>query len=130
MKIILADKTELNPYIVIGSVKYFQGGNRDCLSFVFPVEVGIETLDKAFTESACERIAIYDDANSGEYIHTGYVIRMELAKRPVEVVPPTDETEAVYEERIIVTMAQRTYLENQIAAVNSEMGALLSGEEV
>ena len=127
MKIILSDKTELNPIIVTGGTRYVQGDHRDTLSFVFPADAGMEALDAVFTSSACESIIIFGDDES-EAIHTGYTIRAELSKRIVEVTPATDETEAVFEDRITVAMSQRTYAENQIAQNAAALNALLTGE--
>ena len=127
MKVILSNGTELNPILVTGASIQLQGAKRDSLTFVFPSTEGIEALDSAFSESACESIKIIDD-NGGESIHKSYAIRAKLEKALVEVVPATPETEAVMEERISVTMAQRTYIENQLALVPA-LNVLLTGEE-
>ena len=127
MKIILSDKTELNPIIVAGGTRYVHGVHRDTLYFIFPVDAGMENLDAIFTASACESIIIIGDDNS-EAIHTGYTIRAELSKRNMMIEPATDEAEAVYEDRITVAMAQRTYAENQIAQNAAALNALLTGE--
>ncbi len=120
MKIILANGVELNPYTAEGGGRFLQGANRDCLTFAFPTDVGIEAIDNAFSEAACESIAIYD-GNGNEYIHKGYTIRVSLVKNPVEVTPATLETEAVYEDRILITMAQRTYSESQVKAMAEDI---------
>lgn len=114
MKIVLANNQELTPIIVTGGPKYVQGQNRDTLNFVFPASTGMETLDDAFTAASCETIKIVDGSNA-ENIHKGYTIRAELSKNSVEVTPATEETEAVYADRITVAMSQRTYAETQLA---------------
>ena len=124
MKIKLANGTELNPLVVKGASSFIQGATRDKLSFVFSADEDINALDKAFSESACESITIVGD-NESEYIYKGYTIRAELKKDKVEITPATAEAEAVLEDRITVTMAQRTYAETQLSALT----ALLTGEE-
>lgn len=128
MKIILTNGTELTPIAITGGKRYVQGVNRDALAFVFPASEGFNSLDTLFTAENCESITIEEDGGVA-YIHKGYTIRAELVKNPVEVQPATSETEAVYEDRITVTMAQRTYAENQLAAMEAAMTALLKGEE-
>ncbi len=123
MKIILANGNELTPVAVTGEHRYIQGINRDVLSFVFPPSDGLAAVDAAFTESACETITIVED-DGREFIHKAYTIRAELKKAPVEVSPATPESEAVVEERITVSMAQRTYTETRLAALS----ALLDGK--
>lgn len=124
MIIKLANGKELNPIVIKGSSSYVQGANRDTLSFIFSATESMEALDAAFTESACETITITGDDGS-EYIHKAYTIRAELKKATVEVEPATAESDAIREERITVSMSQRTYTESQLSALN----VLLTGEE-
>lgn len=116
MKIILANGKELNPILVKGASTFVQGAKRDTLYFMFPATESLSYLDVAFTESACESITIIG-ADDTERIYKGYVIRAELKKAPVEVSPETPESPAVIEDRITVAMAQRTYIETQLAAL-------------
>lgn len=121
MKIKLANGAELNAIMVTGASRHVQGADRDVLSFIFPPSAGVETIDAAFTESACETITIVEDS-CDEHIHKAYTIRAELKKAPVEVSPATPESEAVTEERITVSMAQRTYTETRLAALSKLLG--------
>ena len=123
MNVKLANGIELTPIVVTGASRHVQGATRDVLSFVFPLSVDMMELDAVFTESACETITITADDGS-EAVHKGYTIRAELKKAPVVVTHETTESEAVTEERITVSMAQRTYTETQLAALS----ALLEGE--
>lgn len=123
MKIKLTNGMELSPIIVMGGSSQAQGARRDTLHFVFPATENMATLDAAFTTTNCESITIIGDDGS-ESIHKAYTIRAEMKKAPVEVAPATPESEAVVEERITVSMAQRTYAETQLAALT----VLLEGE--
>lgn len=114
MKIILANGTELNPILATGGQKYVQGQNRDTLNFIFPATEDITELDAAFSAANCESITVTDESGA-EYVHKTYTIRAELSKKSVEVTPATEEAEAAYEDRITVSMSQRTYAETQLA---------------
>lgn len=127
MKIKLADGTEMLPILVTGAPKYIQGANRDTLSFVFPDWTALAYLDEMFTPENCENITIVND-NGHENIHKGYTIRVELSKSSVEVEPATQDAEAMYEDRITVTMAQRTYAESQLAQLQAAVAALTQGQ--
>ena len=124
MKIILANGTELTPILVTGAKRTVQGVSRDTLSFVFPGGAGMEALDAAFTGAACEAITVTGEDGS-EYIHTGYTIRAELKKTAVEVLAATADTGAVYEDRITVSMSQRTWAETQLAALTDTVDVLV-----
>ena len=115
MNIKLSNGTILSPTLVNGGPRFVQGQIRDTLNFIFPAAAaGMEALDAAFTPEACEAITIQEDSGE-EYIHKGYTVRAELSKASVEVAPATPEQAAVYEDRITVSMSQRTYVETQLA---------------
>lgn len=118
MKIRLTDGMELVPVAVTGGPRYVQGQSRDTLNFVFPASESMETLDAAFSAANCETITIQEDSGT-ENIHKAYTVRAALGKEPVEVTPVTAEAPAVYEERITVSMAQRTYIETQLAMLQA-----------
>lgn len=123
MNVKLADNTVLSPIVVTGETRHVQGQYRDTLNFIFPATEDMVALDSAFSAENCESIIIVED-NGAENIHKGYTIRAELSKKPVEVTPATDEVEAVYEDRITISMSQRTYAETQLAELNAAMNAL------
>lgn len=124
MKIILFNGTELTPIVVTGAKRNIQGAVRDSMSFVFHVSEGMDALDALFIPTNCESITIEGDDGTS-YIHKGYTVRAELFKSSVEVEPATSETEAVFEDRITVVMAQRTYSESQIASLTDTVDVLV-----
>ena len=124
MKIILNNGKELSPILVSGGLRHIQGASRDTLSFIFPADVSMASIDEAFTASACEKITIIGDDGS-ETIHTGYTIRAELSKASVEVTPATESEAAVFEDRITVSMSQRTYAESQLASLTDTVDVLV-----
>lgn len=128
MKIILNNGKELSPIIVTGGPRMVQGASRDTLNFIFPTDVSMASIDEAFTADACDKITIVGDDGS-ENIHTSYTIRAELSKASVEVTPATESEAAVFEDRITVSMSQRTYAESQLANMEVALAAL-AGKEV
>ena len=136
MKVILANGVETFPIMVTGGHKYEHGANRDTLRFVYNKTENMEDLKNLYTEANCETITI-EEENGNKAIHTGYVIRTELAEKPVEIEQATATTDAVYEDRVFVSMSQRTYAETKLAEIEAqnmdtalavaELGVLLTG---
>lgn len=131
MKIKLANGIELYPILAEGGSRFIQGANRDAITFIFPVETSLDELDRIFTAENCSNITITeivvenDVEVQREYIHSGYAVRVELKREPVEITPATVTTEAVFENRVMVTMAQRTYAEAQLAALTETVDFLV-----
>ena len=124
MKIILANGAELHPVMVNGGARGVHGAVRDTLSFVFEDgDIGMEGLDDLFTPAACETICIVEGEE--EYIHKGYTVRAELVKKQVEAEKAGPDHEAVWVERITVTMAQRTYEESMLASLTDTVDVLV-----
>ena len=126
MIIKLANNLELTALGVTGEKRNIQGARRDVLSFVFPADVSLDEMDSIFTEDNCKSITLIN--GEAEHIHNDYTIRVELKREPILVTPATEAEDAVYENRVTVSMAQTTYQENQIAAMKASMDALLKGE--
>lgn len=126
MKVILANGTELSPIALTGTKRTVQGANRDVLSFVFPAETGMDELDSIFTEKNCETITVVNGEK--QFVHKAYTVRAELKREPVLVTPATENSADVYENRVVISMGQRTYAETQIAEMQAAMAALLTGE--
>ncbi len=128
MNIKLSNGTVLSTILATGETRYVQGENRDTLNFIFPAEAGMEALDKAFSEANCETITVIEEVPQPdgskarqEYIHKGYTVRAGLTLAPVEVTPATEQTPAVFENRITVSMSQRSYAENQMADMSRKI---------
>ena len=125
MKIILANGVEKNAILVTGGQIYAQGANRDALTFVFSSnEVSLDEIDNDFTPIACENIKLVDETGS-EFIHKGYTIRTELTKKDVVLTPGDETNPETVENRIMVTMAQRTYVETQMASLIDTVDVLV-----
>lgn len=135
MKIILANGTELHPILVTGGGRHINGAHRDVLNFIFPADASLDELDGLFTAENCESISLYEvnaDGSITEHIHTGYMIRAELSRTPMVVKEATETTPEVIENRVTVSMAQRTYTEAKLAEAikaTEAVNALLGEEE-
>ena len=114
MKVILKDGMELALLNASGEPVTVQGETRDSLAFTIPASAGLEAINAAFSEENCESIRIVEDGGT-EHIHAGYVIRVSLTLTPTE----DDGGEG----QITVTMAQRTYTEEQLLAIRRQAEA-------
>ena len=123
MKITLNNGAILKPILATGGSAYVQGANRDVLTFVFHETESMAELDAAFSVENCVSIIVEDGEEA--YIHNGYTIRVGLEKKPVEIIPATDTEPAVVESRIFVKMAQRTYIEAQMADMQETVDYLV-----
>lgn len=126
MKITLTNGMELEALGVRGETVYYQGANRDCLRISFdPEQHTLTEIDGLFSPENCRALTLTDD--SGSYVHQGYILRRSLEKSRGE--PQTGSSE-LPPERIVVQMAQITYLEQQAADLTDAVDTLiLSGLE-
>ena len=127
MKVILCNGVELTPNTVTGTKRLVQGASRDTLTFVFPDGTSLDELNRIFSPDNCETITIVENDGS-EYVHSGYVIRAELKREPVEVAAESDTEPATYQDRVVVAMSRRTYQESQYAELQEALNLILSGE--
>lgn len=112
MKVIMQDGTELEPLGISGEPATVQGETRDSLVFDFPASAGLEAINSAFSPENCESIRIVEDGGT-EHIHTGYVLRVSLTMTPAE--------SEIGEGRITVAMAKRSYAEERLLAIRSQV---------
>lgn len=121
MQIKFADDTTLDCIQINGKKQYYQGAERDTLEFVFEKSAGFDTLDAAFADDAkTSSVTIINDADAESTaigVYDGYTLRMSMRMEPVVITPGTMEAPAVTEERIMVVMAQLTYIERQLKAL-------------
>ena len=123
MIIKLANGTELTALGVTGEKRNVQGARRDVLSFIFPAETSLDQMDEVFTAENCKSITIIKGET--EHIHRGYTIRAELKREPVQISAATEETDATYENRVTVAMAQMTYQESRIDSLTEAVDMLV-----
>lgn len=121
MQIKFTDDSTLDCIQVNGRKQYYQGAERDTLEFVFAKSAGFDALDAAFADEAkTASITIINDVDAENPeigVYDGYTLRMSMRMEPVVITPGTMEAPAVTEERIMVVMAQLTYIERQLKAL-------------
>lgn len=128
MSILLRNGQELRPLGVLGIKKVVHGVTRDALSFVFADDVSMDALAELFNEENCESIVIIEGDVS--YEHFGYTVRAEIRREPQLVEAATVSSQAVYSDRIFVTMAQRTYEESRIKDMQAQIDELTAAGTV
>lgn len=109
-KIKLADGTELEVYGVHGGNINFQNALRDCLTFEIDSDTyTLPQIDELFTEQRCKTITIIDEQEQS-FVHKDYVLRRSLEKSYKNAGGSDAPAERIY-----VSMAQLSYLEQQQA---------------
>lgn len=119
MLIKLNDGKEIPILLVTGGNRIVFGSNRDTITFVINGYNSLEEIDNIFTEDNCENIIlIQDDEEKTETLLYGYVLKTDLNKKIVEIAPESPEEEAIFEPRINITLARRSYAETKMAALS------------
>lgn len=110
------DNTEIPLIKVQSREAYIQNSSREVYDFHFDQnEVTFEQLDTLFgDEEKVNKIYLMDDEEV-THMHEDYSIRVSLAYLPVEIVPETPNSPAQMENRFIVSMARKTYLEKTVS---------------
>lgn len=130
-QIIFADGSTLDVAVIKGQATYHQGAQRDSLEIqITKGTISFDALDALTADSSkTDRLTIVtqegDQQTQAVYNH--YVIRAALALKSVEI-PATEDTAAVTEDRLCVTLVQLTYAEVQQAAQAAAIDAL--GQQV
>lgn len=120
IQIVLANGTKLSPVTAASTKVNFQGANRDALEFGFAetdTTVNFDMLETLFNEYNCAVITLIDGSVTSKL--EGYILKAGVQKMPVMVKAADNENPAVYETRYLVTMAQRTLIENQMASIHT-----------
>ena len=124
MQLKFSDGTTLDVLAVKGNPTYFQGAQRDALEI--QIDKGKTTFDAldALTGDPAKtgKLTIID--GDKQYQHDNYNLRTELALKPVVTAEATSTTPEQTEDRLCVTLAQKTYQELQIAELQGSVDAL------
>ena len=112
------DATEIAYLNAIETEEYFGGSSRRTLTFELARDaVDIETLDKLCTEDNCSIITLTNDEMGATNVHEGYVLKLKVGVEPKLVQTETPDSPAMYEDRIIVKLGKRTYIEQQLKTI-------------
>ncbi|MBD5135250.1 MAG: hypothetical protein HDT39_04710 [Lachnospiraceae bacterium] len=123
MLIHFSDGRQLTCETVHSRQVYYNGTNREQLTFVFPEEMDISTILDHFTSANCKQIYLEDD--SGEkFLHENYTIRMGAGVKErgtlIGVGEDLDHRMVSY-----VEMIRTTYAEQQLEMLNDVVDMML-----
>lgn len=93
--------------------EYFNGSSRRTLTIHIPSTVSIDRVNNlASSEENTSKIVL----KNGEFenIFDGYVLKLSVGIQPIVVSDETPESPAVYEDRLILKLGKRTYIEEQL----------------
>ena len=109
------DNTELEVIKVQNRQAYIQNANREVYDFHFdPSLITFEQLEGIFGDEQKTK-KIYLINGDDTFLHEDYSIRISLSYQPVEITPETPDAPAQSENRFIVSMARKTYMEKIIS---------------
>lgn len=116
--------TTLDVLAVNGGSVYFQGASRDSLEIqVAKDRIAFDVLDALSAEPGnLETLSLTDGGR--QYVHNGYVLRRELALKPIVTAAATDAAPERAEDRLCLTLCRRTYLETRQQTQQAEIDAL------
>lgn len=116
--------TVIDVLAVNGQSINFQGANRDSLEIqIGKSAIAFDALDKLIaTQANTAHLTLID--GDKQYAHDNYNLRVSLALKPVVTTPATASAAAVTEDRLCVTLAQKTYQEQQVEQLQSSVDAL------
>ena len=124
MQLKFLDGTVLDVLAVNGKSTYFQGAQRDSLEIqIAKDKIAFDALDALTGNNANTAHLTLSDGDK-QYVHDNYSLRASLALRPVEITPATADSPAVTEDRLVVTLAQKTYAELQAEQTAAAVDAL------
>lgn len=128
MQIKFNDGTTLDVLAVNGNPVYFQGANRDSLEIqIAKDKTTFDALDALTGDSAkTGKLTIID--GDSQYEHDNYSLRAELALKPIVTAAATDTTPEQTEDRLCVTMAQKTYQELQVEELQNSVDEIILSE--
>ena len=115
LKLKFVDGTE-QPYLTaLETEEYYTGASRRTLTFQIARNAAdLETLDSLCTEQNLTRLELTNDEMGVTNIYEGYVLKLKVGVEPVLVSAETPEAPAVYEDRIVLKLGKRTYIEQML----------------
>ena len=102
---------------------YYNGTNRDQLTFIFPEEAGIQTILDHFTPENCKQIYLEDESGE-QFLHENYTIRMGAGVKERGTLLGVGED---LDHRMVsyVDMIRTTYAEQQLETLRGAVDLML-----
>lgn len=105
----------------------YLGAHRDALELQFdPATISFDALRLLVDNSeATARLTVAVPGENYTAVYDNYIIRGDLALKPIEITAATGTEPAVTEDRLCVTLAQLTYQELQLQQLQATVDALV-----
>lgn len=125
--ITFGDGTSLPAAAVWSRPGNYSGAYRDALELQFaPATISFDALHQLVDNTdATARLTVAVPGENYTAVYDNYVIRGDLALKPVEIPLATGAEPAVAEDRLCVTLAQLTYQELQLQQLQATVDALV-----
>ncbi len=119
----ITDGRKLTCETVHSRPAYYNGTNRDQMTFVFPEEVGIQTILDHFTPENCRQLFLEEESGR-KYLHENYTIRVGAGVNErgslLGVGEDVDHRMVAY-----VNMIRTTYTEQQLETLQDAVDLML-----
>lgn len=117
MKIKFANGTEMEYLEALETEEYFNGSNRRTLTVTASTSASLDKLYAMLTEENLANITLTNEEANVSNVYDGYVLLLSCGMQSVLTAEETTDTPALYEQRLIVKLGKRTYIEQQLAAL-------------
>ena len=98
--------------------EYYNGSNRRTLTITAAADaIGVDELHAALTEANLASITLTNDDPAVSNVYDGYVLPLSCGMQSIEVEAETSEVPAKYEQRLVLKLGKRTYIEAQLHAL-------------
>ena len=104
------------PYLsALETEEYWNGSSRRTLTFQLARDAAnLEELDGLCTEQNLAQLELINDEMGATNVYEGYQLKLKVGVEPVLVSAETPEAPAAYEDRIVLKLGKRTYIEQQL----------------
>ncbi len=118
LKVKFADsnKTEIVYLNALETEEFYNGSSRRTLTFEIARDaVNIEDLDTLCgVENNVTKLELINEEKDITNIYENYVLKLKVGVEPKLIQAETPETAAVYEDRVVLKLGKRTYIEQKL----------------
>lgn len=119
LKIKFANGSEQEYSSALETEEYWNGSNRRTLTFeIARNTANLENLDKLCTEENLAQLELTNEEIGITNFYNGYVLKLKLGIEQVLTNSETPDSPATYEDKIILKLGKRTYIEQQLHNLN------------
>lgn len=108
-------KLEFEYLDALETEEYYNGASRRTLTITAAADVvSVDKLHGVLTENNLASITLTNDDPKVSNVYDAYVLSLSCGVQSVEVEAETPETPAKYEQRLVLKLGKRTYIEEQL----------------